>query len=129
MVIVIVLPLTQLLVEQMDVVADAVLVEQLIELLVVNAMRPLDLSIEARRAWADVHVPDVESLEMPVKLRLKLATVVGLHDVHAEWESAEDLVDEQLGRALVARVVHFQDADPGAIVDGRELIEASPRPR
>ena len=43
MVIVVVLPLTQLLVEQMDVVTDAILIEELIELLVVDAMRSLDL--------------------------------------------------------------------------------------
>jgi hypothetical protein len=38
MVIVVVLPLTQLVVEEMDVIADAVLVEELVELLVVNTM-------------------------------------------------------------------------------------------
>jgi hypothetical protein len=34
----------------MDVIADAVLVKQLIELLVINAMRALHLSIQAWRA-------------------------------------------------------------------------------
>ena len=79
MVIVVVLPLTQLLVEQMDVITDAVLVEQLIELLVINTMRALDLSIEAWRAWADVHVPDVQRLQMPMELGLKLGAAIGLH--------------------------------------------------
>ena len=37
-VVVVVLPLAQLLVEEMDVVADATFVEQLVELLVVDAM-------------------------------------------------------------------------------------------
>ncbi len=37
-VIVVVLPLAQLLIEQVDVVGDAVAVEQLIELLVIDAM-------------------------------------------------------------------------------------------
>ena len=41
MVIVVVLPLSQLVVEQMDVIADAILIEQLIELLVVDAVRSL----------------------------------------------------------------------------------------
>jgi len=75
-VIVIVLPLTQLLVEEMDVVADAVLVEELVELLVVHAMRALHLPIEMRGARANVHVPDVEPLEVPVKLRLELSAIV-----------------------------------------------------
>ena len=38
MIIVVILPLTQLLVEQVDVVRDAVAIEQLVELLVVHAM-------------------------------------------------------------------------------------------
>ncbi len=38
MVIVVVLPLAQLLVEQVDVVRDAILVQQLIELLVIDPM-------------------------------------------------------------------------------------------
>ena len=37
-VIVIVLPFAKLVIEQMDVVADAVLVEQLVELLLIDAM-------------------------------------------------------------------------------------------
>ena len=41
-VIVVVLPLAKLVVEEVDVVADAVFVEQLIELLVVDAMRAFD---------------------------------------------------------------------------------------
>lgn len=46
MVIAIVLPLTQFLIEQMDVVGDAVPVEELVELLVIHAMRTLDLALD-----------------------------------------------------------------------------------
>ena len=45
MVIVIVFPLTQLLVEQMDVIGNAVPVEELVELLVIHAMRTFDLAV------------------------------------------------------------------------------------
>jgi hypothetical protein len=45
MVIVVVLPFTQLFVKQVDVVGDAVRVQELVQLLVVHAMRPLDLTI------------------------------------------------------------------------------------
>jgi hypothetical protein len=45
MIIVIVLPLTQLLVEQMDVVGDSLPIEQLVELLVIHPVRPLDLAV------------------------------------------------------------------------------------
>jgi hypothetical protein len=42
---------------------------------------------------------------VPVELGLKLGTVVGLHHVHAERQSAQHLVDEDNGRTLVARIV------------------------
>ena len=71
-VIVIVLPLAQFLVEQMNVVADAVLIEELVELLVIDAVRALDLAIEVWRARADVDVPDVEVLDVPMEVRLEL---------------------------------------------------------
>jgi hypothetical protein len=76
MVIVIVLPFAQLLVEEVDVVADAILVEELVELLVIDAMGALDLASEVRRSRPNVHVADIEGLEMPLKLGLKLRAVV-----------------------------------------------------
>ena len=45
MVIVIVLPLTQFLIEQMNVIGDAVAFEELVELLVIHAMRAFDLAV------------------------------------------------------------------------------------
>jgi hypothetical protein len=45
MIIVVVLPLTQLLVEQVDVVGDAVPVEELVELLVIHPVRALDFAV------------------------------------------------------------------------------------
>jgi hypothetical protein len=45
MVIVVVLPLTQFLIEQVDVIGDAVPVEELVELLVIDPMRTLDLAV------------------------------------------------------------------------------------
>ena len=48
-------------------------------------------------------MPNIEALEVPVELRLELSAVVGLYHVHAEWQAAEDFVDELNGGALVAR--------------------------
>jgi hypothetical protein len=45
MVIVIVLPLAQLLIEQVDVVGDAVPIEELVELLVIHPVRALDFAV------------------------------------------------------------------------------------
>jgi len=120
MVVVVVLPLAQFLVEHVDVVADAILVEEPIELLVVDAMRTLDLAVEPRRTRSDVHVADVELLEVPVKARLELGAVVGLDEVHAKRQPANDFVGEVDGGRLIARVV-VQDSDASAVVDGGEL--------
>jgi hypothetical protein len=47
-VIVVVLPLPQPLVEKVNIVGDAVPVQELVELLVVHTMRALDFAIEVR---------------------------------------------------------------------------------
>ena len=107
----------------MDVVADAVLVEELVELLVVDAMRPLHFSVQTRGARADVDVANVAPFEVPVEFRLELGAVVGLHDVYAEGQAAEDLVDEECGCPLGAGIVDLEDANSRAIVDGGELIQ------
>ena len=76
MVIVVVFPLPQLVVEQVNVVGDAVLVQELIELLVIDAVRTLDLTVQMRRPGADVHVAAVEGFQVPMKAGVKLGAVV-----------------------------------------------------
>ena len=68
MIIVVVLPLTQLLVEQVDVVGYPVLVEQLVELLVIHAVRALDFTVESGRSRPYVDMPNVQRFGVPVKL-------------------------------------------------------------
>ena len=46
LVIVVILPLAQLVVEQVNVVGDAVLVQELIEVLVVETVRSFDLTVQ-----------------------------------------------------------------------------------
>jgi len=60
MIVVIVLPFTDFFIKQVDVVRDAVLIDQLVELLVVDTVRALDLAIQVRRPWADIDVSDIE---------------------------------------------------------------------
>ena len=67
-VIVVVLPLSQLLVEQMNVVGDAILVQELVELLVVDPVGPFDLPIQMWCSRANIDVADVERLQMPMKV-------------------------------------------------------------
>ena len=47
-IIVVVLPFAQLVVEQVDIVADAILVEELVKLLLVDAARTFDLAVQTR---------------------------------------------------------------------------------
>ena len=60
---------------------------------------------------------------------MKFGAVIGLHHVHAKRQPAKDFVDELHGCALVAGVVDLQNANPRAVVNGRELVQSSPRSR
>src|SRR5580765_4422386 len=111
MVIVVVLPLTQLLVEQVHIVGDAVLVEELIELLVIDTVRPLDLAIEMRRPGPNVDMADVLRFQMPVKARLEFGAVVGLNHVDAKWESPQDVGNEADRTGLCARIEDLEHAN------------------
>lgn len=71
-------------------------------------------------------MPNVERLGVPVKLRLELGAVVGLHDLNPKREAPHDLVEEADGCSLVAGIEHLQDTDSRAIIDGCELIQPFP---
>jgi hypothetical protein len=43
--------------------------------------------------------------------------------VHTKRLAAQNLIEESDRRALIARVVNLQDAEPGAVVNRRELVE------
>ena len=68
----------------MNVVGDTALVQELVELLGIDAMRPLDLAVQMRRCRPDVDMANIQALDVPMKLRLKLGAVVGLQDVDAK---------------------------------------------
>jgi hypothetical protein len=65
----------------------------------------------------DVDVPDAELAQVPVKLRLELGPVVGLHDVDAKRQPPDDFVGELDGRRLVAPVVDLEHPDARAVVE------------
>jgi hypothetical protein len=56
----------------------------LVKLLIIDAVRSLDLAVKVRRPRPDVHMTDIQSLQVPMEVRLKLRPVVRLHDVHTE---------------------------------------------
>jgi hypothetical protein len=105
MVIVVVLPLPEFLIEEVNVVADAVLVEELVKLLVIDAVGSFDLAIQVRCSRSDVDVADIERLQVPVKLGLEFGAIVGLHDLNAEGQASADFLNEANRRALMARVI------------------------
>ena len=53
--------------------------QQLVELLLVGPVRPLDLAIELRGAWLDVGMTDALVLDVPMELGLELMAI-------AQWE-------------------------------------------
>lgn len=89
-VIVVVLPFAQLLVEQVNIVGYAALVQELVELLVVSPMRALDLAIEVWCPRTDVDMANVQRLDVPMELRLELRPVVSLNDVNAEGQPTQE---------------------------------------
>ena len=105
------------------------MIEELVELLVVDAMGSLDLAVQVWRPRPDVDVADVERFEMPVEVGLEFGAIVGLNDVDAERQPPEDVIDECDRRPLIAGVEDLQHANAGAIVDRRELVEPPARAR
>src|SRR3990170_4515249 len=120
-----VLPLTELLVEECRVV-DHHPVKHPVELLLVDSVRALDLAVEPGGTRLDVDVLNPSVQDVPVEARLELRAVVGLDDLHPEGQTLEDVVDELDRRLLVQSVVDLQYPEPRAIIDGGELVVALP---
>jgi len=51
-------------------------VDSAIEFLLVGAVRPLDLSIQLRRTWHDIGMPDALVLDVPVGLGPEFVSIV-----------------------------------------------------
>jgi len=64
-----------------------------------------------------------------MEVGLELGAIVRLHDLDAKGQPAAHFVDEPDSRALIAGVIDLEHADPGAVVDGRELIQPRARAR
>ena len=101
-VVIVVVPRPELGVEEANVIGDSITIEQLVELLVVHAMGSFDLAVQMRRARPDLHVPDVELLQMAAESGLEFGTVVGLHDPNPKREASPNVVQEADGGRLVA---------------------------
>ena len=96
--------------------------QQLVELLLVGPVRPLDLAIELRGAWLDVGMTDALVLDMPMELGLELMAIVGPHLADPEGEPGNDVVDEGDRIGLGVPVVDLERPDAGRIINGGILI-------
>src|SRR5215211_8779499 len=109
-----VLPLAQLVVEDLGVV-DHHPVQQLVELLSIDAMRALDLAVQPRRPRLDVVVADALVQDVPVEAGAELDAVVSLDDLDSEGQAFQHIIDELDGRLLVELGVDAQYPQPGAV--------------
>ncbi len=80
MIVVVVLPFLEFLVERTDVAEDDT-VEQAVELFGVDAVGAFDLAVEPRGGGTDVDMTDALVEQVPVKRRLELGSVAFLTDV------------------------------------------------
>src|SRR5215470_1049531 len=106
---------------EIDVVRVA---QELVELLLIGAMRALDLAVELRRAGLDVHVPDTLVGEMPVEEGLELLPAIRAHRVDAKRELLDDVVEERDRVLLRVARVDLEGPHPGGVVDRRVLVAA-----
>src|SRR5712691_8926832 len=115
------LPLVELGIEEFGVV-DNLAGEQPIELFVVDAMRPLDLTVQPRRRWSDVDVLNAFVEQVPMEAGLELGSVVGLDLQDVEGQLLDDIVDELDRGLLIQALVDPQDPQTSAVIDGGVLV-------
>ena len=96
--------------------------QELIELLLVRSMRPLDLAIELRRTRFDVGVANTLILDVPVELGLELMAVVCPHLADPKGEPGNDVVDEGDRIGLGVPVVDLERPDAGRIINRGVLV-------
>jgi hypothetical protein len=107
-----VLPLAELVVEDLGVVDHHPLQEP-VELLGINAVGPFDLAVEPWGAWLDVDMAGAPVQDVPVEAGAELGPVVGLDDLHPEGEPLQEVVEELDGRLLVELRIDAQHPQPG----------------
>ena len=108
-----VLPLGQPLFE----INVALVAEELVELLLIRAVRSFDLAVELWGSRLDVDVSNALIHQVPVELRLKLMPSIRSHGVDPERKLLDDVIDEGDGVLLGMAAVDLEGADPGGVVD------------
>ena len=96
----------------------AFVAQELIELLLVGAVRSLDLPVQLRGPGFDVDVADAVVGQMPVEERLELMATVRADGVNPKRELLNHRVYEGDGVLLRVAAVDAQGPDAGGVVDG-----------
>ncbi|MFB7224587.1 hypothetical protein [Streptomyces sp. NPDC056227] len=102
----------------MDVANDLPL-QEAVELFGIDAVGSFDLAVQPRCPGLDVHVADPLVEQVPVERCAEFLTVVGLDLLDGKRQLGQYVVDELDRGLLVVARVGAQDAEPGAVVDGR----------
>ena len=104
------LPLGELLVQ----IYIVDVVEMLVELLLIGAVRAHDFTVQLRRTWLDVDVPNAFVFDTPVKLSLELVPPVSPDTLHTKRERFQYMIDE-CDRVLLRVVrIDLQGPDCGS---------------
>ena len=104
-------------------ISVAFVAQELIELLLVGAMRTLDRAVQLGRARFAVHVTDPVVGNVPVEECLELRAPVRADGAHAKRERSNHVVDEGAGELWRVAAVDSQRLAPGRISDGRGRVE------
>jgi hypothetical protein len=127
-VVVVVLPLLEFVVEDLGVVDDHT-VKEAVELFGVDAMGTFHFAVESGRLGFDVDVIDPFIEHMPMESSLKLSTVVRLDNIHTEGKPREHVVHELDRGFLIQLGIDPQHSQPSAVIDRGELVVLAPPPR
>jgi len=81
--------------------------QELIKLLLIRAVRSLNLSVELGRPGLDVHVPHTQVLDMPMEFGLELMPSVGAYRVDSKGKLLDHIVCEGNGVLLIVPAKKF----------------------
>ena len=100
--------------------------EPLVELILVGAVRSLDLPIELRCRRLDVNVFHAQVRDVPMEKSLELVATIGADRANPKRKLLHDIVDEVDGVGLRVATVDLECSNSRGVVDGRVLVARGP---
>ena len=101
--------------------------EELVELVFVCSVGPLNLPVELRRSCLDVDVLHAQVSHVPVEERLELVAAIGADRSDPERELLDHVVDEVDRIRLSVAVIDLECTNSRGVVDRRVLITPNGR--